>query len=156
MQDQSIKVFLSIPYFNFDPEADREVLTLSALSRAALKQNKDLRIIPFQGQPGLFLTESEVVRALEEEGDAALPITMRDGKILLKGRAPSVEELCAWLEMPEPSLDLEREAAIQRELSENKGGCGSACGSGCGDSGCVSCPGCSEAFLADEDILNLP
>ncbi|MDO5738423.1 MAG: arsenic metallochaperone ArsD family protein [Eubacteriales bacterium] len=156
MRDQTIKVFLSVPQFSFDPEADAEILTLSALSRAALRLDKDLRIIPFQGQPGLFLTEPLVVEALDEEGDDALPITLRGQELLLKGRAPTKEELCEWLEIDNIDLDLEREAAIQMELSQARG-CGTACGSSCNmAAGCVSCPSCKDAFLADEDILNMP
>ncbi|MDO5733961.1 MAG: arsenic metallochaperone ArsD family protein [Eubacteriales bacterium] len=149
--NQALKIFVSVPHFSFDPVKDAEILTLSAIARAALRDGKEMSIIPFQGQPGLFLTEPAVVKALEDDGDAALPITLRGSELLLQGRAPSADELFNWLDLGPVEVDLRREAMIQRELSELKsGGCGSACGS----QGCVSCPGCADAFLADEQALD--
>lgn len=142
----TIRVFLSAPAFAFDPVADQEVLTLTAFARAALKEGKDVHVIPFQGHPGLFLTEPAVAEALEAEGDDALPITMLDDVLKLKGRAPTVDELSDWLDMDGVDIDLEREAKIQRTLSEDVA---TACG-GCSSetSACISCASCSQAFLA--------
>ncbi len=143
----TIRVFLSVPAFAFDPVADQEVLTLTAFARAALKEGKDVHVIPFQGHPGLFLTEPAVADALDAEGDDALPITMVDDELKLKGRAPTVDELSDWLAMDGVDIDLEREAKIQRLLSEEVA---AACG-GCSSESvaCISCASCSQAFLAN-------
>lgn len=136
-----IQVFVSVANFNFDPEADKDLLTLAAYARMARAAEKDFEIISMQADPLSFLQEPAVAEQMAELDDRAFPLTLVDGDAIIIGRYPTKEELEEILDIEFLPVNCKREAVMQKGLSALKRAqAGPACG-GCSTT-CSACPGC--------------
>ncbi len=137
---QDLKIFVNLPDFNFDPQNDRDILTIAGYARMAHADDIPFQVISFQNNPSAFLQEPEVDRLLEEIGDEAMPITLVNGEVKASGRYPSKQELEDILGTELLEVNVEREAMMQKALSQMaayaEGGCG------CDAGACGSCAGC--------------
>ena len=135
---KQVQIFINLNSFDFDPEADREILEMAGYARMARSEDAKLQLITFQNNPMAFLQESVVDDLLSSEGDDALPITVSEGEVLVYGRFPTKEELENFLGISLLPVNVQREAIMQKALAQmnaaNAGGC---CGGGC--DGCSGC-----------------
>ena len=75
------------------PTRDPEVEALKETMIKLKKEGINVEKISLNVQPQRFLRNSVITEILNSEGQQALPVTLVDGNILLKGRYPSYEEL---------------------------------------------------------------
>lgn len=143
----TLKLYVSLPAFQCDPEVDGEILALAAMAREAHMSDKNFDIHTLQNEPMLFVTDKVIAGKLEAEGDDALPITVLDDEVVLEGRYPKQDEVEAWLDMTFAPISVEKEAALQRAMAAETAmeGCAACPGclvdAGCGEAGCSGCGG---------------
>ncbi|WP_227936732.1 arsenite efflux transporter metallochaperone ArsD [Alkalihalobacillus deserti] len=79
-----------------DPELTRVATALFMLE----KQTIDIARFNLASDPQAFVDETQIQQLLHEEGIDALPTTIVDGEIKLKGQYPTNEQLAKWANVP--------------------------------------------------------
>lgn len=75
------------------PAPDPNLLTLQDTTLRLKKDGNDVERIAINQQPKRFMDNPLIKNILTAEGKESLPITIIDGKLFLKGRYPTYEEL---------------------------------------------------------------
>jgi len=86
-------------------DVDQALISFAADLDWARQQGAQIERFNLAQQPMAFAENAEVKSALERSGEAALPLTVVDGKVALSGRYPFRDELAQWLELTQvPSI----------------------------------------------------
>lgn len=78
-------------------EVDQALVDFSADVDWARSRGAKIERFNLAQQPMAFAENAAVRGALERSGEAALPLIVRDGQIVLSGRYPTRDELAHWL-----------------------------------------------------------
>lgn len=80
------------------PSVDQNLVRLTAFQRSVNHSGHAMIVRRNLAQnPHAFARNQQVVKLLETDGMACLPITFNDGKIVKTGKYPSNDELTAYL-----------------------------------------------------------
>lgn len=89
-------------------DVDQNLVNFSADVDWAKQAGAQIERFNLAQQPMAFAENPLVKGALEKTGEAALPLLLADGEVLLSGRYPTREELGAWIGVaPSPSAQAE-------------------------------------------------
>ena len=86
------------------PQVDPALVRFAADLKWLATQHINVQRFNLAQNPGAFADNEAVRCALNEKGDAALPLLVADGKIIATGRYPERKELCAWFNLIDVSL----------------------------------------------------
>ena len=75
------------------PAPDPELAALQDTVLKLKKEGVEVERIAINQQPQRFMSNPVVAEYLRKEGNEALPITMIDGRLFVKGRYPEYDEL---------------------------------------------------------------
>lgn len=86
-------------------DVDQKLVDFSADVDWAKQQGGQIERFNLAQQPMAFAETEAVKDLLQQTGDAALPVTLVDGKVVLSGNYPTREALAGWLGIKiEPSI----------------------------------------------------
>jgi len=103
-------------------EVDQALVIFSADVDWARQNGAQIERFNLAQQPLAFAENVVVKDVLQREGEAALPITLVDGKLALSGSYPKREALAGWLDIP-----LITPVSSTQPAARSTGGC--CCGS---------------------------
>lgn len=78
-------------------DVDQALVDFAADVDWARRQGADIERFGLAQQPMAFTANPTVKAFLEREGEAALPLVLVDGEVVLSGRYPRREELATWI-----------------------------------------------------------
>ncbi len=99
-----------------DPELTRVATAIFLLGKKGL----DIARYNLGTEPGVFVENKEVNKALHETGPDSLPITLVEGKVVKIGSYPSNEELADWFGVNPEELRVKPKAGVKIELNPMK------------------------------------
>lgn len=79
------------------PQVDPALVRIAADLRWVGESGAQVRRFNLGQNPAAFAQNERVRHELSQGGEAVLPLVLVDGRIVLRGRYPSREELVAWL-----------------------------------------------------------
>jgi hypothetical protein len=82
-----------------------DLLRISTILNALNKQGVVVDRYNLTSAPMKFVTNLAINNLINKEGVAALPATVVDGQIVIKGRYPTNEEIAKWLNVSVDLLD---------------------------------------------------
>lgn len=83
------------------PELDPQLVRFSADLEWLRGSGVKVERFNLAQEPGAFASTAVVKAALEDAGNAALPIFLVDGRLVLSGTYPNRDQLVAWTGAPE-------------------------------------------------------
>ena len=87
-------------------EVDQALVGFAADVDWARAQGATIERFNLAQQPMAFAENAAVKAALQRSGEAALPLLLRDGQVLLSGRYPARSQLALWLGLTTASARL--------------------------------------------------
>jgi hypothetical protein len=112
---------------------DPELLRISTVLNTIEKNGIKVERYNLSNAPQEFIKNKAVNNTMKEEGIEALPLTVLDGEIIIKGRYPSNEEFVKYLDIPMNFVG-EKPKEVKSAEAEQGGCCCS--GGDCSDGGC--------------------
>lgn len=83
---------------------DTELIRISAVLKSLMKHDIKVDRFDLSHQPQAFIDNVQINQMILNEGMDHLPAATLDGKIVVKGRYPTNEEFCQFLEIPSEYL----------------------------------------------------
>lgn len=107
------------------PDVDPELVRFTADLDWVTAQGVEVERFNLAQQPGAFVSEAAVKEALENRGDAALPMVLVDRRTVMSGAYPTRDELAGWLGLAGPAAGIDPGTAprVGEGASGESGGC---------------------------------
>lgn len=78
------------------PSVDKNLLRMATLIDALRNMGIEVRRHNLSSEPQAFIQNQKVKALLQSEGAGALPLTLVDGDIVVKGEYPSTKQMSEW------------------------------------------------------------
>jgi hypothetical protein len=106
------------------PSVDPDLVRFAADLDWLASEGVSVERFSLSQRPDAFVAHVEVTQALQERGDAALPLILVDGRKVIEGAYPSRDQLVRWAVAEDPSQAASvPEAAGAKSCSCGDGGC---------------------------------
>ncbi|MBO8178262.1 MAG: arsenite efflux transporter metallochaperone ArsD [Bacillus sp. (in: Bacteria)] len=101
------------------PSVDPELTRVASAVFSLEKKGFDIKRYNLANEPDKFAENTEVSKVLHEKGPDALPVVLRDGKVVKVGAYPTNEELAEWFGVNPEELKAEK-PRVRLKLNLNK------------------------------------
>ena len=104
---------------------DPELLRISTITNSLMRNGIIVERFNLSDAPQEFINNSEVNKLITKDGVEGLPATVVDGKVVIKKRYPTNDELVSLLDVPRSYLGEDPKPVIkEKETPKKSGGCG--------------------------------
>jgi hypothetical protein len=114
-------------------DVDPELLRISTVTNTLEKSGIKIERFNLSNSPQEFIKNVAVTDFIRANGAEALPVTVLDGEIIIRGRYPKNEEFAQLLNIPSINID-SQSCEVQDDNNASDEGCcegNSCCSEGC-------------------------